>query len=156
MPLVEVEKKSALEFVRGSHRWTHKNKQTNFGSLTWDPKDQVVFSDEDTVPFPDIDGHRDDYEILAWNMEPGDAVFFNARIIHGGSGNLAPDHGLKVFSSKSLGDDVQVCFLPEVMDPDHRQTMTQFGLSDSDRPEVEMYPVVWGGVNGEIGKIVVA
>ena len=143
MPLVEVEKKSALEFVRGSHRWTHKYKQTNFGTLTGDPKDQVVFSDEDTVPFLNIDGHRDDYEILAWDMEPGDAVFFNARIIHGGSGNLAPDRGLKVFNSQWLGDDVRVCFRPEGMDPDHSQIMTEFGLSDGDRPGGEMYPLVW-------------
>lgn len=105
--------------------------------MTGDLRDQVVFSDDDTVPFPDID------EILALDMEPGDAVFFNARIIHSGSGNLAPDLGLKVFNTQWLGDDARVCFRPEGMDPDHSQVMTDFGLSDGDRPGGEFYPVVW-------------
>ena len=143
MPLVEVEKKSALEFICGSHRWAHKHKQTNFGALTGDPKDLVVFSNKGTVPFPDIDGHRDEYEILSWDMEPGDAVFFNARIIHGGSGNLDLGRGLKVFNSQWLGDDVRVCFRHEGMDPDHSQIMTDLGFFDGDRLEGEMYPRVW-------------
>ena len=76
MPLVPVEKKSALEFVRGSHRWPHKYRQTNFGALTGDDRDQVRSDERDTVPFPDIEGNRDQYEILSWDMAPGDAVFF--------------------------------------------------------------------------------
>lgn len=143
MPLVPVEKKSALEFVRGSHRWPHKYKQENFGALTGDERDQVVFDDDDTHPFPDIEGNRDRYEILSWDMEPGDAVFFNARIIHGGSGNLAPMRELKVFNTQWLGDDVRVLFRPEGMDPDHSQVMTEHGLKPGDRPSAPLYPAVW-------------
>lgn len=143
MPLVPVEKKSALEFVKGSHRWDKKYKQENFGALTGDDRDQVVFEDTDTEPFPDIEGNRDAYEILSWDMEPGDAVFFNARVIHGGSGNLSPDRELKVFNTQWLGDDVRVMFRPEGMDPDHSQVMTQMGLKPGDRPGTDLYPTVW-------------
>ncbi len=143
MPLVPVEKKSALEFVPGSHRWPHKYKQTNFGALTKDDRDQVSFADDDTVPFPDIDGDRDRYNIRSWDMEPGDAVFFNARIIHGGSGNLAADRELKVFNTQWLGDDARIYFRPEGMDPDHSQIMTDLGLSEGKRPDSDLYPVVW-------------
>ena len=55
MPLVPVEKKSALEFVRGSHRWTQRFAQENFGALTGDAREQVTFETGETVPFPDID-----------------------------------------------------------------------------------------------------
>ncbi|MEM7424312.1 MAG: phytanoyl-CoA dioxygenase family protein, partial [Pseudomonadota bacterium] len=55
MPLVPVEKRSALEFVRGSHRWPHKYRQENFGALTGDARDQVSYEAADTVPFPDIE-----------------------------------------------------------------------------------------------------
>ncbi|RMF34835.1 MAG: phytanoyl-CoA dioxygenase [Alphaproteobacteria bacterium] len=141
MPLVPVERRSALEFVRGSHLWDRKFRQTNFGALTGDARDQVVFDEGE--PFPDIEGHRDDYDIVAWDMEPGDAAFFNARIIHGGSGNLAPGRGLKVFNTQWLGDDVRVCFRPEGMDPDHSQIMTEHGLKPGDRPAAPLYPMVW-------------
>ena len=80
-------------------------------------------------------------------MEPGDAVFFNARIIHGGSGNLREDRGLKVFNTQWLGDDVRVRFRKEGMDPDHCPIMKEYGLSDgamiSDARGGELYPQIW-------------
>jgi len=143
MPLVPVEKKSALEFVKGSHKWPQKFRQTNFGALSGDKRDQVVFDQEGTAPFPDIEANRADYDILSWDMEPGDCVAFNARIIHGGSGNLSPGRDLKVFNTQWLGDDVRIKFRQEGMDPDHSAIMTQYGMKPGDRPGCDLYPELW-------------
>ena len=146
MPLVPVEKRSALEFVRGSHRWNVRYAQTNFGALTGDERDQVTYDHLETsalTPFPDIEGNRDDYEILSWDMEPGDIAIFNARMIHGGSGLLRDDRGLKVFNTQWLGDDVRVTFRPEGMDPDHSAVMVEHGLGPGDRVSGPLYPEVW-------------
>ena len=102
-----------------------------------------MHDDADRVPFPDIEGERDRYDILSWDMQPGDVAIFNARVIHGGSGNLAADRELKVFNTQWLGDDVRVCFRPDGMDPDHRQVMTESGLKPGDRIGGELYPEVW-------------
>jgi ectoine hydroxylase-related dioxygenase (phytanoyl-CoA dioxygenase family) len=142
MPLDPVEKRSALEFVRGSHRWPHRYRQQNFGALTGDDRDQVAF-DDDAVPFPDIEGERAQYEILSWDMEPGDVAIFNARMIHGGSGLLAEDRALRVFNTQWLGDDVRVRFKETGMDPDHTEVMTAHGLSDGDRVGGDLYPELW-------------
>ncbi|MEM7323478.1 MAG: phytanoyl-CoA dioxygenase family protein [Actinomycetota bacterium] len=142
MPLVPVEARSALEFVRGSHRWPNRFRQTNFGAMTGDARDQVVMAD-DLEPFPDVEGDRDAFDLVSWNMNPGDVAIFNARIIHGGSGNLAPDRDLRVFNTQWLGDDVRVLFRPEGMDPDHSQVMTEVGLRPGDRIGTELYPEVW-------------
>ena len=143
-PLVPVARESALEFVRGSHRWNQRYRQQNFGALTGDDRDQVGYGDDDDrVPLPDIEGDRDAYEILGWGMEPGDIAVFNARIIHGGSGNLAPDRDLRVFNTQWLGDDVRVVFRPEGMDPDHRQVMEAAGLGPGDRVASDLYPALW-------------
>jgi ectoine hydroxylase-related dioxygenase (phytanoyl-CoA dioxygenase family) len=143
MPLVPVEKSSALEFVRGSHRWPQKFRQTNFGALTGDRRDRVEFNENGTVAFPDIENHYDDYDIASWNMEPGDCVAFNARVIHGGSGNLSVDRELRVFNTQWLGDDVRIHFREEGMDPDHSAIMSEHGLKPGDRPGTELYPQVW-------------
>lgn len=143
MPLMSCEKRSALEFVRGSHRWEQRFAQTNFGALTGDERDQVQFSQDNTVPFPDIEGNRDDYEILSWDMEPGDIAIFNARIIHGGSGLLREDRDLSVFNTQWLGPDVRIKFRQEGMDPDHSQVMTEAGLRPGDRVGGELYPELW-------------
>lgn len=143
MPLVPVEKKSALEFVRASHRANKKYRQQNFGALTGHERDQVRFDGQGWEPFPDIEGNREQFDILSWDMEPGDAVFFNARMIHGGSGNLAPERELKVFNTQWLGDDVRVLFREEGMDPDHSDVMAGLGLASGDRIGGEPYPEVW-------------
>ena len=146
MPLVPVEKRSALEFVKGSHDWGVRYAQTNFGALTGDERDQVTYDgvdDPELEPFPDIEGNRDDYEILSWDMEPGDVAIFNARMIHGGSGLLRDDRGLKVFNTQWLGDDVRINFRPEGMDPDHSQVMTEHGLAPGDRVGGPLYPELW-------------
>ena len=140
MPLVAVEKKSALEFVRGSHRWKRRFRQANFAALTGDERDQRSDSDEDWEPFPDIEGDRESYDLLSWDMAPGDCAVFNGRIIHGGSGNLSEGRDLKVFNTQWLGDDVRVCFRKEGMDPDHSQLMTELGLKPGERVGTEVYP----------------
>ncbi|MEM7276419.1 MAG: phytanoyl-CoA dioxygenase family protein [Actinomycetota bacterium] len=143
MPLVPVAAESALEVVPGSHRWTQRFHQTNFGALTGDDRDQVVFDEADTVPFPDIEAERDRYRVRSWAMEPGDVLVFNGRTIHGGSGNLGPGQELQVFNTKWLGDDVRVVFRPEGMDPDHSEVMRADGLAPGDRPSGPHYPEVW-------------
>lgn len=143
MPLVPVERSSALEFVRGSHLWEQKFHQPNFSELTKDERDQVIFQDVGTEQFPDIENNRDAYDIVSWDMQPGDCVAFNARVIHGGSGNLARSRDLKVFNTQWLGDDVRVVFRAEGMDPDHSEIMMRNGLKPGDRPVSDLYPQVW-------------
>lgn len=142
MPLVDVEQRSALEFVRGSHRWNRRFAKKNFGEMTGDARDDVRNTD-DLEPFPDIEANRGDYEILSWDMAAGDIAVFNARMIHGGSGLLAPDRDLPVFNTQWLGDDVRVCFRPEGMDPDHQDVMVAAGLAPGDRVGGELYPEIW-------------
>lgn len=142
MPLVPVSKKSCLEIVKGSHRWTEYFDQANFGDLTGDERDQVDFGD-DAVPFPDIEGNRADYDIASFDMEPGDVICFNGRSVHGGSGNLPEDRELRVFNTKWAGDDARVVFRKTGMDPDHEQAMTEVGLRPGDRLGTDLYPEVW-------------
>jgi len=142
MPLNPVEKRSSLEFVKGSHRWNNTYEQVSFGAMVGDVRDEVNFGSE-AEPFPDVEGDRNSFEILSWDMAPGDVALFNARMIHGGSGLLAPDRDLRVFNTQWLGDDARVCFRPEGMDPDHSEVMTAQGLSPGDRVGTDMYPLVW-------------
>jgi len=144
VPLDPVGANSSLELVRGSHLWNKDFQQTNFGALTGDERDQVTYaSDDDRPQFPDIEADRASYDLVSWDMEPGDVVFFNGRTVHGGGGRLPEGEGLRVFNTKWLGDDVRVCFRPDGMDPDHSGVMTEAGLAPGDRIGGAMYPEVW-------------
>lgn len=147
MPLVPVEARSALAVVPGSHRWEKVYKQADFGEYNADGKENVNHSDfsvlKDAPELPDIDGDPEKYQPRSFDMEPGDALIFNARGIHGGSGQLADDKGLRVFNTKWCGDDVRVSMKPWGMDPDHTGVMTEQGLKDGDRLGGPLYPLVW-------------
>ena len=143
MPLVPVKRKSSLSFVPGSHRPKTVFNQYNFGSLTLNPKDQVDFSNIADQEFPDIDADPERFGVVSWDMQPGDCVVFNGRTIHGGSGKLDDECDLRVFTTKWLGDDVRIKFRDCGMDPDHSDLMIKNGLKPGDRPNTDLYPLVW-------------
>jgi ectoine hydroxylase-related dioxygenase (phytanoyl-CoA dioxygenase family) len=145
MPLVPVKRENALAFVPGSHRLDSVFCQYNFGDLNPDGKtgiDRVVFSGNAQLEFPDIDADPEGFGVVSWDMQPGDCVAFNSRIMHGGSGKLEEDCELRVFTTKWLGDDVRIKFRECGMDPDHSAIMTERGLKPGDRPGTDLYPQI--------------
>ena len=146
MPLVPVKAESALAFVPGSHLGSVVFDQYDFGTLNPDGKTDVDRSDFTATAeadIPDINANPDAFGVLSWDMEPGDCVVFNSRILHGGSGNLDADRNLEVFTSKWLGDDTRIAFREVGMDPDFSEIMSAHGLDAGDRPGTALLPQVW-------------
>lgn len=99
---------SALEFVAGSHRWgatyrpvggdgsrEHMNRMWNgFGDLAYSIPDEIT----------DFENHPDDYEVLGFDVEPGDALLFDYRILHRSRGNPSANRRVAI-SWRWLGDD---------------------------------------------------
>lgn len=90
-----------LEFVRGSHKGTLYN-----GS--------AFAADDDTAPLykrsklprlPDIQQRRDEFDILSWDIEPGDVLVFHLGMLHGGAGT-EPGIRRRTVSLRFLGPDV--------------------------------------------------
>ncbi len=143
MPLVPVKQKNCLSFVPGSHLFKSVFNQKNFGELTGNPKDQVDFSKVADQEFPDINADPESYGVVSGELQPGDCIAFNGRTMHGGSGKLDNNTGLKVFTTKWIGDDVRIKFRNYGMDPDFSSVMIEKGLKSGDRPSTDMYPLVW-------------
>ena len=143
MPLVPVKQKNCLSFVPGSHLFKSVFNQKNFGELTGNPKDQVDFSKVADQEFPDINANPERFGVVSWELQPGDCIAFNGRTMHGGSGKLDNDTGLKIFTTKWMGDDVRIKFRNYGMDPDFSSVMIKKGLKSGDRPDTDMYPQIW-------------
>jgi ectoine hydroxylase-related dioxygenase (phytanoyl-CoA dioxygenase family) len=91
-----------VEYVRGSHSWgtvfaPFVDGPITVGEIPSDAARQraIELKDGSTrqgtsdLPIPDIEGHRDDYDIVSFDVEPGDAIVFYANICHKGQGNTA-------------------------------------------------------------------
>lgn len=99
IPLDPVPRHTTVEFVAGSHKWGKLFRPRKFTGVAYDHKSDRL---ED---MPDIDAHRDDYTILGWDLEPGDAVAFNYHTVHGAPGNAGGTHSRRVVSFRWLGDN---------------------------------------------------
>ena len=83
---------SGLEFIKGSHLWDGYWKSYAPGS------DALV--NKNHKDLPDIDSLRSSYEFFSPEMQPGDALIFNAHIVHGSSSNLSLDKPRRAFTSR--------------------------------------------------------
>lgn len=108
-------REATVEFIAGSHRWGEILMPHGFyANQANDPAEAVYteFHDGgDKIPeeerfaeLPDIDADRAAYNILGWDMEPGDCVIFDARTVHGAPGNTlsAP---IRRFVTRWVTDD---------------------------------------------------
>ena len=90
---------SGLEFVRGSQHWPER-----FKAVT--PNYDPYMMDSEYEDAPNIDANRDAYDLFCPDMEPGDALIFNAHIMHGSSSNYSTDKPRRAFASRWSGDGV--------------------------------------------------
>jgi ectoine hydroxylase-related dioxygenase (phytanoyl-CoA dioxygenase family) len=98
IPLDPVPQQTALQCIAGSHRWGRSLKPKRFDGSDLYPGDR---SDD----VPDIDGNRADYRIVSWAMQPGDAIAFDFRTVHGAAANTGQSQRRRVFSARWVGDD---------------------------------------------------
>jgi len=140
LPLDPVARENALEFVRGSHRWGRQFRRLSFFEPGREEHTFSVARDAAAAePMPDIDAERAKHDIVAWAMEPGDCIAFHGMVIHGGSGNLAPDRRLRVFVTRWTGDDARYALKPGGVDPD----LKGHGLKPGDAMDCAMFPRIW-------------
>src|SRR4029450_537217 len=84
-----VARESTVEFVAGSHRGPWLMPRTFMD-------DQAKWFPEGSLEEPpDIEADRDAFEILAWELEPGDAVFFHMLTLHAAGGAARRGRGLR-------------------------------------------------------------
>ena len=96
-PLDPVGRDVVMECVAGSHRWGRGFRPTRFDGT-------ALYAHDDFEQMPDIDAHRQDFDILGWDMQPGDAIAFSFRTVHGAPANKSA-RPRRVFSSRWVGDD---------------------------------------------------
>jgi ectoine hydroxylase-related dioxygenase (phytanoyl-CoA dioxygenase family) len=81
-----------VELVRGSHRWnvvydTATAAASELQTVTEGGDFSYSGIGDSSLPtMPDIARYRDSFDILRWDVAPGDALIFNGNMLHGASG----------------------------------------------------------------------
>ena len=90
-------KEASLRCVAGSNNWEKPVLPTRWLS------EEDFYPDKDAyMPVPDPDAQN--MSVLEWEMQPGDAVAFNFKTLHGARGNNSSSRR-RAFSLRLVGDD---------------------------------------------------
>ena len=101
----------SLELVAGSHRWGKSFMPKKFIGVDYQREGEAL----DTMP--DIDGHRDEFEIVSFDVAPGDAIAFHFLTVHGAPGNVSASARRRAFVHRWVGDDVRFKVRPGEVSP---------------------------------------
>ena len=90
---------SGLLYVKGSHKWPQRFKAVS-------PDYVATTIDDEMDDIPDINANLDKYELLDWEMEPGDLLMFHPLTLHGSYGNSSRVRRRRALALRWVGDDV--------------------------------------------------
>lgn len=109
VPVDPVPRQRSIEFIAGSHLWGK-----GFRPKRFDGSD--LYPDDDSEIVPDVEHDRDTLDIRGWDVEPGDAIAFDFRTLHGAPAN---DSRLRrrVTSIRWVGDDARFVKRPDRTSP---------------------------------------
>lgn len=130
LPLDPVPANVAVEYVCGSHRWPEYS--------PYHFADGSAYADTGLPPLPDIENERSTHRIVAFDMQPGDCMVFQAMIVHGAPGN-AGQLRRRALSTRWTGDDARYCVRRgEVAIP-----TADPGLEHGERMDCARFPLAW-------------
>jgi len=124
-------REAALRCVAGSHRW-----ETPVLPVRWLSEEDFYAEEGEwmAVPDPDAEGMR----VLEWVMEPGDAVAFDYRTLHGARANPSAARR-RAFSLRFVGDDARYGERPGRTSP----PFPGHGMRAGQRLREDWFPVVF-------------
>jgi ectoine hydroxylase-related dioxygenase (phytanoyl-CoA dioxygenase family) len=125
----------AVEFIRGSHRWGRWFRPVAFDS---GGKRKVNESLDRLEDLPDIEGRRDAYDIVRFDLEPGDCTVHHGLTLHGAPGNRSSHQTRRGLSLRLLGEDAT--YVPRHSDV---PTPADAYLRPGGPIECAQYPCIW-------------
>jgi ectoine hydroxylase-related dioxygenase (phytanoyl-CoA dioxygenase family) len=135
IPLDPVGDANTLRVVLGSHLWPKLVRP-----VSWADDASFYGDDSAFMDLPDIDAEvaAGRLAILAPALQPGDAIAFNYRSVHGAGGNSGSARR-RAFSCRFLGDDVTFIQRPGKTSPPYPGIDQQSG----ERLREDWFPTVW-------------
>jgi ectoine hydroxylase-related dioxygenase (phytanoyl-CoA dioxygenase family) len=131
IPLDNVNKENNLQLILGSHKWPKLVRPTK-----WSTEQSWYRDDSSFMDLPNIDKFKDNILIPELNL--GDAVLFNFKIVHGSGGNKT-SNSRRAFSMRFIGDDVRYVDRGELTSP----PFDGINLNSGDMMREDWFPKIY-------------
>jgi len=121
----------ALAYVRGSHRWGREFLPNMFFA-------HVGIPGSTGESLEHIEADPDAFDLVRFDVAPGDVVVHHFRTVHGSGGNRS-SHTRRALSLRYAGDDMRYWRRPGTPD----QPYQRHALQEGDPLDSAAFPVVW-------------
>jgi len=94
---------------------------------------------------PDIDSNIENYEILSWDLKPGDIIVHHPLTLHGSSGNVSPKIRRRGLALRYIGDDVTWDDRPGTFITNNKiqEILPPLSFQKGDSLTGEVFPLIW-------------
>ncbi|MEL7027475.1 MAG: phytanoyl-CoA dioxygenase family protein, partial [Pseudomonadota bacterium] len=138
LPLEPVTKENGIAFVKGSHLWDKLFMRVRFADGTETPEAQTVRG-LDYHPPPDVNADPGAFELLQWDLERGDCIFFDMRTLHGGLSNVTPTETVRRFTLRMTAPDGVILYRGDWA-KDERALFEAEGYGEGDAIAGDFFP----------------
>ncbi len=136
------EETGVVTYVKGSHKWGKMFAPSAFGKDTGFAE---IYAKAGLEPLPDVEANREDYDLTAFELDPGDVIIHHPLTLHYASGNASTTGRRRGLALRYLGDDAEFDGRPGTF-VENTKVMTLlpgFAMKDGDRFEDPLFPQVW-------------
>ena len=132
----------AVEYIKGSHKWNKFFAPTSFGKKT---KFEDIYEKMGLEKIPDIDSNKNNYDIVSWNVSPGDIILHHPLVVHSSSGNSTPNNRRRGLALRYVGEDVTWDSREGTfMENDKiKKLLPPIDLKDGQKLASDLFPVIW-------------
>jgi ectoine hydroxylase-related dioxygenase (phytanoyl-CoA dioxygenase family) len=126
----------AMQYVRGSHKWQKDFQPNVFIS-------PLAFPGADGEPVPDIEGREDEFDLIQFDVDPGDVIIHHYMTVHGAGANHSRYQVRRAASLRYCGDDMVYFNRPYAPQQSHHVHQ----LQDGDPLNAACFPLIWSNPN---------
>mgnify|MGYP001800347465 FL=1 len=141
LPLEPVTKENGIAFVRGSHLWDKLFMRVRFADGHASHEPQVV-AGQTYHPPPDVNADPEAFDLLQWDLDLGDCIFFDMRTLHGGLSSVTSTETVRRFTLRMTAPDGMIRYRGDWA-KDERAMFEAAGYGEGDRIDGPMFPQLW-------------
>ena len=141
LPLEAVAQGEGIAFVRGSHRWGKLFQRVRFADHEAAGEPGIVNGLRYEPP-PDVDADPEAHDLVSFACEPGDAIFFDMRTLHGSSSSTTPRADQRRFTLRMSAGDGRIRYRGDWARAE-RALFEAAGYGDGDAIDGAFFPRLW-------------
>ena len=142
LPLEPVSLENCITFVRGSHLWGKLFMRVRFDDGHHMDADGLEVNGERYEPPPDIEADPDAFDLLRFDLDLGDCVYFDMRTLHGSLSTVTPTETVRRYTLRMTADDGRIRYRGDWA-RDERAMFEARGYRNGDPISGDFFPQLW-------------